>query len=134
MKQSVGWVFISLILYQYFRWCDGAGCQSFKSSSQVVSSCAVVKYLLEIVRMSAYHVKIPACVFLVVPAAARSHDPQLFLVESRRQDERLKIAVGQDADAPFRTYPVLQQLESCIVAGTFETGVIQAVHGLHFLR
>src|SRR5260370_291674 len=134
MKQSVGWVFIYLIPHQYFRWGDRAGCQLFKSSSQVVGRCVVVKYLLEIVRMHAYHVKIPACVFLVVPAVARSHDPQLFLVESRRQDERLEITICQDTDAPFKTHAVLHQLESCGATGALEAGVIQVAHALHVLR
>src|SRR5258708_6375422 len=133
MNQSVGWVFISLIPYQYFCWRDRAGCQSFKSRVQVGGRCAVVQYLLEIVRMPAYHVKIPACVFLVVPAVARSHYPQLFLVENRRQDERFEITIRQDTDAPFRTHAVLHQLESCVAAGALEAGVIQVAHTLHFL-
>src|SRR5215813_3070789 len=128
MNQSTGWVFISLITYQYFRWCDRASCQSFKSSSQVFGCCVVVKYLLEIVRMTAYHVKIPVRMFLVIPAVARSHDPQLFLMESRSQYERFEITIGQDAGVPFRTYAVLQQLEGSIAAGTFKTNVIRVVH------
>ena len=133
MKQSVGWVFNSLILNQYFRWFDRAGGQSFKSGGQIVSRCVIVKYLLEVVRMPAYHVKIPACMFLVVPAVARSHDPQLFLVEGRRQDERFEIAIGQDTDATFRTHAVLHQLESCIATGALEANIIQVAHALHFL-
>src|SRR5215831_14191524 len=123
-KQSTCRVFISLISYQYFRWRYRVGCQLFKSSNQAVIRCVIVKYLFEIVSMPAYHVKIPACMFLVVPAVARSHDPQLFLVESWRQDEWLEIAISQNTDTPFGMHAVLQRLESCIAAGTFNTGII----------
>src|SRR6266704_96401 len=127
-------VVFCLILNQYFRWRDRTSGQSFKSGGQVVGRCVVVKYLLEIVSMPAYHVKIPACVFLVVPAVARSHYPQLFLVESRRQDERFEITIRQDTDAPFKTHTVLHQLESCAATGAFEAGDIQVAHAPHFLR
>src|SRR5215472_3145539 len=134
IKQSVTWMFVSLIFNQYFRWRDCAGCRSFKSSSKVASGCVIGKYPLKIVRMPTYRVKIPTCVFLVVPAIARSHDLQLFLVEDRRKDERLEIAIGQDTDASFRTQTVLQQFEGCIAAGTFNTGIILFAHTLHFQR